>query len=154
MCNLPWPHPDQFPKLLSNEIHLWSASLDVSPERIRIYEGCMDRREKRRAERYSVELSRERFICARGILKELLGKYVNVEPNSISFTLGRLGKPYLTEKISSELQFNSTDTQQKALFAFCRSAEIGIDIEFLTRNVRHQEIALSLIHISEPTRPY
>ena len=141
VCNPPWPYPDQFPKLLSNEIHLWSASLDVSPERIRFYESCMDSRERRRAERYSVELSRERFICARGILKELLGKYIHVEPKSISFTLGRLGKPYLPDKFSSELQFNSTDTQQEALFAFCRSAEIGIDVEFLTRNVRHHEIA-------------
>ncbi len=141
VCDVPWPYPDQFPELLSSEIHLWSGSLDVSPERIRYYEACMDRREKRRAERYSVELSRERFICARGILKELLGKYADAEPDTISFTLGRLGKPYLPENISSELQFNSTDTQQAALFAFCRSAEIGVDIEFLTRNVRHREIA-------------
>ncbi len=101
----------------------------------------MDLREMRRAERYNVELSRERFISARGILKELLGKYVGVSPKMISFALGRLGKPYLPNDISPDLQFNSTDTQQQALFAFCRSAEIGIDIEFLTRNVRHREIA-------------
>ncbi len=149
MCDIPWSHADQFPQLLSNEIHLWSASLDVGPERVRFYENCMDRRETRRAERYSVELSRERFICARGILKELLGKYVDVEPDMISFTLGRLGKPYLPYNISSELHFNSTDTQQEALFAFCRCAEIGIDIEFLTRNVRHREIAQRKFSLQE-----
>ncbi|MDE0308756.1 MAG: 4'-phosphopantetheinyl transferase superfamily protein [Acidiferrobacterales bacterium] len=138
---IPWSHTDPFPQLLPGEVHLWSTTLDTGPERIRYLESLMDRHEMRRAARYRVELSRQRFICARGILKELLGRYAAVEPDRISFKLGNLGKPYLPDHISSDLQFNSTDTRHEAVFAFCRSAEIGVDIEFLTRKVRHREIA-------------
>ena len=141
-CGEPWPQSEVIPQILPREIHIWSASLDISRERVEYYERCLDGREIRRASRYSIELSRKRFICARGILKELLGKYADTDPEAISFSLGPLGKPYLPAEFSPDLQFNSTDTKDEALFAVCRSAEIGIDIELESRKVRHQEIAL------------
>ena len=141
-CGEPWPQLDGIPQLLPREIHIWSASLDISRERSEYYERCLDSREIRRASRYSIELSRKRFICARGILKEMLGKYTGIDPALISFRLGPLGKPYLPAEISTDLQFNSTDTKDEALFAVCRSAEVGIDIELESRIVRHQEISL------------
>ena len=136
-----WPQPASFPKLHSRQVHIWSASIDVSDQRFRFYESCLTRRELTRADRYAHDLTRRRFVCARGLLKEILGRYTGVEPSGIVFDLGKLGKPYLPTRISSDLQFNSTDTKGEALFAVCRSAEIGIDIEFADRKVRHQIIA-------------
>ena len=136
-----WPRPADFPILRSGQIHIWSASIDVEDERYRYFEGCLTHRELKRADRYVHELTRRRFVCARGLLKEILGKYTGVDPSGIAFDLGRLGKPYLPQEISTDLQFNSTDTSGEALFAVCRSAEIGIDIEFTDRKVRHQIIA-------------
>ena len=108
---------------------------------MRFYESCMDGRERARANRYSVEQSRIRFIRARGILKELLGMYTGFEPTTMSFDHGPLGKPYLSPMPELPLQFNSTDTHGEALYAFCRFGEIGVDIEFMNREVSHGGIA-------------
>lgn len=140
-CVRPWPQPGAVPELLPHEVHIWSASLDTGRGLSEYYESCLDRWELRRASKYSLEPSRKRFVCARGILKELLGQYVGYTPAQISFSLGSFGKPYFPAEISKSLNFNSTDTEDEALFAVCMAAEVGIDIELDSRNVRHQAIA-------------
>ena len=140
-CSFPWKHKSRPPLLTSREVHLWSASLAVSADQVRFYESCLDARETRRANRYRSEQGRFRFICARGILKELLAAYCGYDPQNISFALGTMGKPYLSPMSDPPIQFNTTDTQNEALFAFCRSGEIGVDIELLPREVKHERIA-------------
>ena len=141
ICAAPWPKSSNPPPLLPGEVHLWSASLVAGKEQFELYEKFMDMREKARADRYLMDLSRTRFISARAILKQLLSKYTGGDPAEISFRLGPQGKPYLPAKSSPMLQFNSTDTQEEALYAFCLDAEIGVDIEYKTRQVRHEIIA-------------
>lgn len=142
ICATPWPQSSNPPPLSPGEVHLWSASLAANDQQFHFYESCMDEREKARADRYLMEVSRTRFISARAILKQLLAKYTGEDPTAICFRFGPLGKPYLPTTSSPALQFNSTDTQEEALFAFCRGAEIGVDIEYKTRKVRHDLIAI------------
>ncbi len=140
-CTLPWPHCSEPPRLLPGEVHLWSASLAADDEQYRYYQSCMNPEEMARANRYAMATSRTRFICARAILKLLLSRYIGKNPAEISFRLGPLGKPYLPPASGNFLQFNSTDTEEEALFAFCLDAEIGVDIEYKTRKVNHAIIA-------------
>ena len=141
ICEPPWPQRSEVPTLHSREVHVWSGTLSPSPGSIRRLESHLDERELSRAARFSVELSRNRFVSARGKLKELLGKYTQTNPSEISFHLGPLGKPYMPTGQDSDLYFNSTDTNDELLVAVCRSGELGIDVEFLSREVRHPEIA-------------
>ncbi len=122
-------------------MHLWWASLNVSSEQQAYYESCLDAHESRRAERFRTLKARQRFVCARGILKELLGAYCHSDPRKLSFHLGEKGKPYLPESMNCPIQFNSTDTGNEAIFAFCNSAQVGVDIEFTDRKVQHGIIA-------------
>lgn len=164
VCALPWSTASKPPALNPKEVHLWSASLLVSNEQILKFERCLDERELTRANRYAMETARVRFICARAILKHLLAMYTGEEPTSIQFRLGPLGKPYLPTNSRPQLYFNSTDTQDEALFAFCFDAELGVDIEYKTRKVNHsiivnrkftpQEIQQYLALASEQRRDY
>ncbi len=129
------------PRLKAGEVHLWSASLAVSAVELAFYRSCLDEQELARANRYRGENGRERFIAARGVLKRLLASYGECDPRSVRFSQGPMGKPYLRAKPGPSLQFNSTDTRGEAVFAFCRDAEIGVDLELLTRMVRHELIA-------------
>ncbi len=140
VCVLPWSTASKPPVLNPGEVHLWSASLLVSDEQFLMFERYLDERELTRANRYAMEIARARFICARAILKHLLALYTGDEPTSIRFRLGPLGKPYLPTNSRPQLYFNSTDTQDEALFAFCLDAELGIDIEYKTRKVNHSII--------------
>ncbi len=141
VCPLPWPRSGSPPPLRPKEVHLWSASLISSDDKLRDFERCMDERELARANRYAMEISRTRFISARAMLKQLLAMYTGLEPAAVRFCLGPLGKPYLPPADGPALNFNSTDTQDEALFAFCLDAEIGVDIEFKNRQVNHPIIA-------------
>lgn len=141
ICAAPWPKSSNPPPLSSGEVHLWSASLAVSNELFRQYEICMDARERARADRYVWEVARTRFISARAMLKRLLSEYTGDDPAKMSFHLGPQGKPYLPTGFASDFQFNSTDSGDEALFAFCRDAEIGVDLELKSRQVRHDIIA-------------
>ncbi len=120
---------------------MWSASLDVDSERFCYYQSCMDPIEQARILRYRPERSRVRFICARGILKQLLGMYTGLSPQEIRFDYGALGKPHLNADLGIPIQFNATDTRNEALYAFCYGAELGVDIELASRTVKHDQLA-------------
>ncbi len=149
VCIQPWPLSSDPPPLNPGEVHLWSASLLTSKEKLLEFESCLDEREQARAERFTIERSRTRFIVARATLKHLLAKYTGDDPTTIRFHLGPLGKPYLPPASGCKLHFNSTDTQDEALFAFCQGAEIGVDIEYKSRTINHSKIAARICTAQE-----
>lgn len=138
---LSWPELRDCPQLQAKEFHLWYASLSVSAKRLQFHESCLDNREKARLERYSTKRSKQRFIAARGILRELLGMYIDCAPSSVKFNYGPLGKPYLHPQHNLRIHFNSSDSGDSALFAFSKSGELGVDLELASRPVRHEVIA-------------
>ena len=105
--------------------------------------------ERERILRYRPERSRIRFICARGILKQLLGSYAGLNPQDIRFDYGPLGKPYLKADVDMPIQFNATHTRNEALYAFCCGAELGVDIEFTSRSVNHEQLARKKLTLEE-----
>ncbi|QDZ39103.1 4'-phosphopantetheinyl transferase superfamily protein [Euhalothece natronophila Z-M001] len=74
-----------------------------------------------------------RFIAGRGILRYLIGNYLNLEPQKVEFTYRDRGKPILTENNTSPpLQFNVSHSHNLGLYAFAYSDyEIGIDVELM-----------------------
>ncbi len=141
VCVPPWPQASEPPSLQPGEVHLWSASLLTSQDRLPDLERYLDERERARVNRYALQHSRVRFVSARATLKHLLAAYTGYDPFAMRFHLGSLGKPYLPQMSGLVPYFNSTDTQDEAIFAFCQDAEIGVDIEFKTRQVNHPIIA-------------
>jgi 4'-phosphopantetheinyl transferase len=69
---------------------------------------------------------RDRFIVARGILRSILGRYLSVPPERLSFTYGESGKPALAQR---ELTFNLSHSDDHAMYAFALDRAVGIDIE-------------------------
>lgn len=149
VCDSPWRLSGNPPPLSPGEVHLWLATLPSSNHKFFEFERLMSSRELARADQFAFELSRTRFICARALLKQLLGLYTGSDPAKIQFQLGPQGKPYLPSAHQPALHFNSTDTGDQALFAFCLDAEVGVDIEYKTRQVNHSIIAKRKFTASE-----
>jgi 4'-phosphopantetheinyl transferase len=95
--------------------------------------GCtLDSAELRRAKRYRFERDRRRFIAARGLLREVLSRYVGVEPGQLCFCYGPQGKPQLVEERGADaLRFNVSHAHELALLAVTRGREIGVDLEYV-----------------------
>jgi 4'-phosphopantetheinyl transferase len=113
-----------------NEVHVWRASLDESPTQIDSLLHTLAADEQSRADRFYFQRDRERFIVAHGILRTIIGLYLNRAPNSLSFCYGTHGKPALAEESGGDaIRFNMSHSHGMALYAVARGREVGIDVE-------------------------
>ena len=77
-----WFSPSEHLSLGSNAVHVWRANLDRSPSQIALFQNNLDADERSRADRFYFSRDRERFIVARGILRDILGRYSNRAPKA------------------------------------------------------------------------
>ena len=125
-----WSPPPDKPSLPENELHVWVASLN-RPQTMRnqLWKHLADD-EHARANRFYFDRDRNHYIVARGLLRQLLGSYLQLPAAEISFAYGEHGKPELATVLAgSRVQFNISHAQGVALLAFARGREVGVDIE-------------------------
>lgn len=116
--------------LADKEVHVWCASLDslATPKAWQL----LSEDEEARAQRFRLELHRQRFVVGRSILRVLLGRYLHTAPESIAFSYAPNGKPFLVPQNSVQsVEFNVSHSQEMALYAFVRRQAIGVDIEYV-----------------------
>jgi 4'-phosphopantetheinyl transferase len=119
--------------LSKDEVHVFSASLKQPLWRLQQLAKILSPDEQLRANNFYFEKDRWRFIVCRGILRIILGRYLDIEPSQIQFSYGVHSKPALleTSRNSSTLQFNLSHSQELALYAFTLSRQVGIDLEYI-----------------------
>jgi 4'-phosphopantetheinyl transferase len=113
------------PLLREGDIHLYRASLDCGD--VELFSRTLSADEHARAERFRFAIDRQRFIVRRGILRQLLGRYLDLAPSQVTFAYTSQNKPYLPD---DALQFNLSDAKHLALYAFAHEP-IGIDVEHI-----------------------
>ncbi len=91
-----WRPPPRTTHLPDGQVHVWRASLDVSEHRLRALERTLGLDELDRAGRLRFARDRRRFIAARGMLRVLLSRYLDVDPRTLCFRYGQWGKPFLS----------------------------------------------------------
>lgn len=124
--------------LLDNSVvHIWKASLVADEHAVIAHRENLCPEERRRAERYVFPEHRRRFIVGRGILRTLLGRYLEILPADVQFSYTKFGRPFLSY---GDLEFNVGHSGDIALYGFARNADIGVDVECL-RSMGVMEIA-------------
>lgn len=115
---------------LSEEAHLWLAEADsFEPPRLDEFRALLSSDEIERLLRFKVEPARREFLVAHGLLRELLGAYLAVDPASIRFFRGSHGKPGLAFPENSDLCFSLSHSHGRILVALSRGRALGVDIE-------------------------
>lgn len=118
------------PHLPSNEVHVWLADLTLPFEQMEGYWQILSEAERRRAERYYFEEDRKHFVAARGHLRSVLGRYLNVEPSQVQFSVSGTGKPVLMREFDhDQLRFNLSHSHGLAALAVTCGRRIGVDLE-------------------------
>jgi 4'-phosphopantetheinyl transferase len=122
-----------------NEVHVWLANLnDHQAERFR---PLLAEDEIARADRFHFAKDRSHFVVARGWLRMLLGKYLDVPAGELRFVYGEKGKPSLNASQTGAMNFNLAHSHGQAIFAFSHGCEIGVDLEFIREDVECEKIA-------------
>src|SRR5579859_289641 len=132
------PAPDAL-ILTPTELHLWRVRCDCAPELLHHYQDLLSPSEQERAARFVIAEARRDFMVTRAALREILGKYLNVEPSGIALRQGKHGKPHISGEPA--LQFNVSHSQGLAVLAFSSGEEIGVDIERTRAEFPASEIA-------------
>jgi len=123
-------------------VHVWQASLDQPASRIDSYLDTLSADERARADRFHFVRDRGHFIVARGVLRSILGFYLNRAPGSLSFSYGSHGKPALESGSGSKsIHFNLSHSHTTALYVMACDREVGIDLEFVRGNPHTEQIA-------------
>jgi 4'-phosphopantetheinyl transferase len=137
-----WSAPFEQWRLDGSDLHVWSASLDKTPDRVAALEPILSPDERDRAMRFHFEPDRNRFIVGRGTLRKIIGSYVNVDPAQLHFSYSKKGKPELTGLAPAQtLQFNLAHSNQLMLVALTRIGIVGIDVEWMPRTVDIESVA-------------
>lgn len=137
-----WRFPGEALILGNHEVHVWRVVLDHNPSWIDSLLYTLAEDEQARAARFYFPIHRERFIVARGVLREILGLYLNRAARSVSFCYGPHGKPALAgESGGNAIHFNMSHSHGVALYAVTRSGEIGIDLEFIREDLEVEHLA-------------
>jgi 4'-phosphopantetheinyl transferase len=137
-----WHRPDSWPQLSPGEVHVWRAALEVTAADLQRFLTTLSSDERARAERFRFERDRRRFIAGRGLLRAVLAGYVSTAPESLGFTYNEYGRPSLdNERLQPPLHFNVSHSGEVALYAVARGRQLGVDVEWMRRDVACEEIA-------------
>ncbi len=111
---------------VGDEVHVWQLPLCVSRPLVDDLAATLSRDETARAARFVFEELRARYTVAHGLVRRVLGAYLDADPRSLRFDVAPGGKPGLAGR---ELEFNLSHSRDAALLAVARSRNLGIDIE-------------------------
>ncbi len=132
-----WATGPRRPVLDDGSVHVWQADLAAVSDDVA---ESLSRDERARAERLVSARDRERWRRARGLLRTLLGSYLQREPNSLRFDVGEHGKPALAGD-AARLSFNMSHSGALALYAFSHAGAVGVDVELARRPIDEVAIA-------------
>ena len=133
-----WRAPSTPVELDRNAIHIWRCDEDIAPQPLEDLRKTLSPDELDRSANFKFDHDRRRFILCRGILRKLLGQYLNQSAKHFEFTYGNFGKPALAD---NEIHFNISHTPGLCLFAFSASQAVGIDVEKVSRQQNLLDIA-------------
>ncbi len=125
-----WSAPPEHWALQEGAIHVWSALLDQPRAVAAALNSTLSHDEKLRASRFRFEQERERFAVGRGLLRQILARYLESDPARIVFQYGSQGKPALAPSSRVRpLVFNLSHSSKVLLVAVATEGSIGVDVE-------------------------
>lgn len=146
-----WAAGPQRPTLGPGELHVWRADLRSVQDAVA---RALGEDERRRAADIGEDRARALWARSRGVLRALLGRYLQVQPDSFEIRIDARGKP-LPVTLPGGRQgphFNLSHSAHLALFGFATDAPLGVDVQFArTSSARpaREHLALARRHFGE-----
>lgn len=123
--------------LSRDKVIVWQIPLNILTQEQISYWRILSADEKERANKFMFVKDKIRYIAGRGVLRILLGRYLDIPAKEVQILYEAKGKPF----VDSELEFNLSNTQDMAVAAFNWSNIIGVDIEYAQKEIEFSKIA-------------
>lgn len=147
--------------LPTDEVHVWGATLDMSPSGLEALRQILSSDERERAGRFHFATDQRRSIIGRGYLRLLLGRILKLPADRLQFEYDEFGKPSLAPDQSFPLQFSVSHSGDLILIAIATGRAVGVDVEEIRTDLDPDLIAerffsarecRSLASLSGPSR--
>lgn len=124
-----------------NELHVWIAYPDLitDPQLLHAYHAVMTPQEAQRQQKFYFERDRHQALVTRGLVRSILGHYVQQAPGELSFSIGERGKPELSHAFP--LRFNLSHTHGVIMLGVIKENSLGVDVESTGRVSNAVDIA-------------
>jgi 4'-phosphopantetheinyl transferase len=140
-------------------VDIWRIHLDCAA---RESMDWLSSNELSRADKYYNEEDRHQWIASRCGLRQILSGYLGIEPGAVKFAQLEHGKPILfgdifvnkrfydgSDGMLPRVEFNLSHTSGIAMIAVTIGNPIGVDVEFLDRNLDPAELAPTVFSSDE-----
>ncbi|MBO0766892.1 MAG: 4'-phosphopantetheinyl transferase superfamily protein [Hyphomicrobiaceae bacterium] len=144
------PPPDRRP-WPDGAVHVWRARLDWPDASAVALEPILSGDERERIARLHFQRDRRRSLISRGLLRTLLGRYLDMPPEALAFGYSPYGKPALAVP-DTPLRFNVSHSGELLLIAVTLERALGVDVEEIRRDMEVLEIAARFFSPSERDR--
>lgn len=142
-----WRLGSASPAISTDEVHIWkidlSVAIEIDPRSV------LSADEIDHASRFHLGKDRQRFEIAHAALRVILGRYLNLAPETLVFAKTDYGKPFLVNHEAAGVLFNLAYSKDLALIAVAREREVGIDVEFIDPDFASNEVAEHFFSIAE-----
>lgn len=118
---------EQAPRIVT----LWWTSVSAACPLLGPIRNLLAAAENRRADRFTVEDGRNRYLAAHGMLRLVIGRALEIAPTDVVLREGARGKPSLAPTSATPAcHFNISHSGDAAVVAVA-GAELGVDVEAL-----------------------
>lgn len=143
---LPWPFHTHYHSynfaLQADDVAIWQVALEQDATTLTQLHDLLATEERQRAARFYFPADQRRYTVGRGVLRLLLGYYLQVAPTAVNFTYNPYGKPQLVATDTTPpLYFNLSHSGEVALYAFALQRPVGIDIERMKADLAWRDLA-------------
>jgi 4'-phosphopantetheinyl transferase len=136
----------RLPILHSHDAHFFYLEVRDFRQNWENYYELLNEEEHAKANKFHFMADKERYILARGVLRQLLSHYLQIPSSELEFFYNEYGKPYLVN--TPNIHFNISHAQDIVLLAFSHLL-IGVDVEYRARKLDIDSIAQRFFHINE-----
>jgi 4'-phosphopantetheinyl transferase len=110
------------------DVHIWAVQPAAVATAYERFFQLLSQTERARALRFHFERDRITHVVARGALRLILGRYLQLSPTELHFDTTRFDKPFITHP-QTTMQFNISHSADVVLLAFTASRDVGVDVE-------------------------
>lgn len=109
-----------------NFVEIWHGNILIDELPEQQYWPLLSDDEKKKAEKFTRQELKQKYIKTRGILRTLLGKYLNIAPQNIIIKTSEYGKPFIANE---NLHFNLSHTANMFVVVVSNACDVGVDLE-------------------------
>jgi len=132
-----WQSAAEFDFVTGNNVDVWRICISSNFLFLDRLTAIMHPEEIERANKYFHTKDKNRHIVCHGVLRIILGKYLNISPVLVEFGIGTNQKPFV--KNSNTIRYNISHSGDYILIAIAND-EVGADIEIINKDFDYQDI--------------